>query len=128
MYRSSMKRALILFLILHTTTLGLSQAVVAAPIGTKTLLEIEERTVRLDRFRSFVARDDVRTMLTDLGVSPESAQSRIASLTSAELRMLEQRIDSLPAGGDSVFVVVGVVFVVLLVLELVGVTNIFTKL
>jgi hypothetical protein len=67
-------------------------------------------------------------MLTDLGVSPESAQSRIASLTNEELRMLEQRIDSLPAGGDGVFVLVGVVFVVLLVLELVGVTNIFTKL
>jgi hypothetical protein len=128
MYRSSMKRALILFLILHTATLGLSQAVGAGPIGTKTLLELEERSVRLGRLQAFVAREDVRTMLTDLGVSPESAQSRIASLTNEELRMLEQRIDSLPAGGDGVFVLVGVVFVVLLVLELVGVTNIFTKL
>jgi hypothetical protein len=32
-----------------------------------------------------------------------------------------------PAGGDGVLVVVGMVFVVLIVLELVGITNIFRR-
>jgi hypothetical protein len=40
--------------------------------------------------------------------------------------MLRAQIDSLPAGGDAI-AVIGVVFLVLLILELVGVTNIFTK-
>ena len=45
-------------------------------------------------------------------------------LSSAELLELEGQLDSQVAGGD-VVAIVGVVFIVLLILELVGVTDIF---
>ena len=45
-----------------------------------------------------------------------------------ELQQLADRLQDLPAGGDSALAVIGVVFLVLLILELVGVTNIFTGL
>jgi hypothetical protein len=60
-----------------------------------------------------------------LGVQPEAAAARIASLSDSELRQLEARMNELPAGGDGALTVLGIVLLVLLVLELVGVTDIF---
>ncbi len=61
-----------------------------------------------------------------LGVNPSDAQARVAALTDSELQALDQRIESMPAGGD-VLAVIGIVFIVLLILELTGVINIFKK-
>ena len=127
MFAAILKRALVLCLILNSVQLGFAQAASAAPIGTQTLLEFEQRAARVDRIQSFLAEEHVRAKLIELGVSAEEVQSRIAALTDQELQMLNQHIDIQPAGGN-VLVVVGIVFVVLLILELVGVTNVFTKL
>jgi hypothetical protein len=61
-----------------------------------------------------------------LGVDPQTAVNRISALTPAELEQLRHQITTLPAGGDAL-AVIGVVFLVLLILELVGVTDIFKK-
>jgi hypothetical protein len=50
----------------------------------------------------------------------------VAQLSDAELAYLNGEIDQLPAGGN-VVAVIGVVFIVLLILDLVGVTNVFTS-
>jgi hypothetical protein len=78
------------------------------------------------RVNDFLRRDDVRAELEKYGVNPADAQERVASLTPEELAALDRRIGELPAGGD-VIAVIGIVFIVLLVLELVGVTNVFSK-
>lgn len=105
---------------------GLAVEVSAAVIETSEVLTIEARQDRIDQIQSELAREDVQNAFTRLGVDPAQAQQRVASLTDQELVMLEKQLDTLPAGG-SFFAVVGVVFVVLLILELVGVTNIFTR-
>jgi hypothetical protein len=51
----------------------------------------------------------------------------VASLSDSELGRLQSGLDSLPAGGDSILAVLGILFVVLLVLELTGIINIFHK-
>lgn len=76
--------------------------------------------------QAFLDRDDVRDKLVSYGVDPNYASERVASLTDQELRQLQAQINDLPAGG-SVLAVIGIVFVVLLILELVGVTHIFTS-
>ena len=78
------------------------------------------------RVNDFLRRDDVQAELEKYGVNPADAQQRVASLTPEELAALDRRIGELPAGGD-VVAVIGIVFIVLLVLELVGVTNVFSK-
>ena len=40
---------------------------------------------------------------------------------------MQGQIERLPAGGDGLLAVLGIVFVVLLVLELLGVTNVFSR-
>jgi len=95
-------------------------------IGTPTFSQSLTRDAQIQRISGFLAQDSVRSQMIGLGVDPKDAQSRVAALTDSELQMLDQKIDSMPAGGDAL-VVLGVVFLVLLVLELVGVINIFKK-
>lgn len=71
-----------------------------------------------------LARDDVRAQMAAMGVDPDMAAERVAALSDAEVQKLAGNIESAPAGGD-VLAVVGIVFVVLLILEAAGVTDIF---
>jgi hypothetical protein len=59
-------------------------------------------------------------------VDAAAIDQRVASLDDSELAALARQMQDAPAGGD-VFALIGVVFVVLLILELVGVIDIFKK-
>src|SRR5690606_2610650 len=98
----------------------------AGVIGTQQARSAELRSAKETRVRSSLARDDVRQAMQQLGVDPADAEARVASLSDAELLQLEGQLDRLPAGGDAL-AVIGVVFLVLLILELVGVTNVFNR-
>jgi len=118
-----------------TTVVGLSAALactgypgvaVAEMLGTDAVVETRHGE-RLDRVQAVIAREDVARTLQRLGVDPEEAKRRVAALTEAELARLEGRIDAVPAGAG-LAEAIGIVFVVLIVLELVGITDIFTAL
>lgn len=79
-----------------------------------------------DAIQTFLTKEVVRQKLVQLGVEPELAMARVSSLTPTERQYLEQKITELPAGADAL-AVIGVVFLVILILELVGVINIFKK-
>lgn len=98
----------------------------AAVIGTEHYLGALEREQALDRIDAVLAREEVRERLEQLGVDPAQAFERAAALSDAELIALAENLEELPAGGD-LLGVIGIVFVVLLILELVGVTNVFNK-
>jgi hypothetical protein len=83
--------------------------------------------MQIDRVRSVMAREDVRNTLIGMGVDPVEAEMRMDALTDAELVMLSQQMDELPAGGD-ILGLFGAVLLVLIILELLGVTNVFTRL
>jgi hypothetical protein len=61
-----------------------------------------------------------------MGVDASSIDARVASLSDRELHQLASDMQSAPAGGD-ILALVGAVFIVLLILELVGVIDIFKK-
>jgi hypothetical protein len=61
-----------------------------------------------------------------LGVHPAAVEGRLDALSEAEIETLAGRIAEAPAGGDAL-AVIGIVFVVLIILELVGVIDIFKK-
>ena len=99
----------------------------AAVISTQDALSAEVRDAKETHVRAALARDDVRQAMQQLGVNPADADARVASLSDAELVELQGQLDRLPAGGDSALVVIGVVFIVLLILELTGVINVFNR-
>jgi hypothetical protein len=104
---------------------GIPLQVYAGVIGTDRAIAAEQHTQRVERLQQMLAREDVAHELVQRGVDPAAASERVAALTEEELAKVAGQIDSLPAG-SGVVEVIGVVFVVLLVLELLGVTNVFT--
>ncbi len=91
---------------------------------------IEELSVADARTRvmSFVLREDVGQQLTMLGVEPEEAARRVASLSDDEIEEIAGRLDELPAGQGAIGAVVGaivLIFLVLLITDLLGLTDAF---
>lgn len=120
------RRAVICFSTLAFLCATLISPVQAGMVGTQQYLHVADRQARLDVIDRAMHRDDVRNQLVALGVDPADAMQRIARLSDRDLAAMAERIEAMPAGGDSLFAVIGVVFVVLMILELTGVTNIFT--
>ena len=104
----------------------LTPAAQATVIDTRTLLSVEADSPQSD-VQSFLARKEVREQMVLLGVDPDDASNRVAALTEQELSQLQHHISDLPAGSNAL-ALIGAVFLVLIILELVGVTNIFNKL
>lgn len=95
-------------------------------ISTETMLHQQQHAQRVDHVRELLAQERIAEQMIALGVDPSQVQARVASLTDEQLMKLENRLTDLPAG-SGVLAVIGVVFVVLLVLELVGATNFFNS-
>ncbi len=98
----------------------------AGLIGTEAMINAESRDSDLATVRGFLDRESVRAEMERFGVAPTDAAERVAALSDAELRQLAVGIEQQPAGAGAI-AVVGVVFIVLLILELVGVTDIFKR-
>ena len=69
-------------------------------------------------------RAEVRTQLEAYGVSPADVQARVAAMSDAEVAQLAGQIESLPAGGDVLGVLL-TVFIILLITDILGFTKIF---
>lgn len=98
----------------------------AALVTTLQAVEATTRAQDLATVNAALARDEVRDRFAALGVEPAQVESRIAALTDAELRTLATKMGEMPAGADAL-AVIGIVFLVLLILEAVGVIDIFKK-
>ena len=123
--RSTMLRNSVVSLVsISLLSLGLAQASSAAMIGTQQVVQSEARDARIIRVESILARQDVAKQLVMFGVDPLAVQSRISNMTDTELLALEGKLDTPIAGGDAV-ALVGAVFIVLIILELMGITDIF---
>lgn len=104
---------------------GLTSAASAAVVSTQDALLMDARQERLADVSAVLGRADVQRAMIDLGVDPVQAQLRVAALNEQELAQLQGELDSLPAGG--ILELIGIVFVILLILELTGVIDIFKK-
>jgi hypothetical protein len=104
--------------------MGFAQVAPAGMIGTAHLVDNEARAATLSRMEVLLARADVAQQLESHGVEKEQVIERLNGLSTAELLELEGQIDEQIAGGD-VLAVIGIVFVVLLILDLTGVTDVF---
>jgi hypothetical protein len=124
---ASIKKCLAVMLILQFTVVAaLLPAANAAFLPTETLLSGAVGSGEVEHVTAFFLQEEVKAEMVRLGVDPQTAVDRVAALTPAELEQLRHQITTLPAGGDAL-AVIGVVFLVLLILELVGVTDIFKK-
>lgn len=113
-------RNALIFVLLATMTLPAHAQMVST--GDALALETGQLETRIE---AFLLRDDVVAELSQYGISHEKAMARVANLSAAELEHVAGRIDEMPAAGSGVVAIAGVVFIVLIILEVVGVTDIF---
>ena len=120
------QRACVALVSVSVLALGMQTPAVAGIVGTSEAVSAARQESPLSTVQAAMAREDVRAKLAELGVNAAELDGRLAALSPAELSMLADKLDQAPAGGDAL-AVIGIVFVVLLILELTGVIDIFKK-
>jgi len=120
------RRSLVYALCLAILNLGSPLVAHAGLVGTLQAVESHSRAEDMATVSSALARAEVRAQMAAMGVAPDDIDARVARLTDPELRTLADRMQQMPAGGDAL-AIIGIVFLVLLILEAVGVIDIFKK-
>ena len=100
----------------------------AGLIGTEAVINTLQGETSRSRITIFLDRQDVQKSFLEKGTDPIQAKKRVASLTDQEVSQICKVLDQLPAGGDGVGTVVGavvLVFLVLLLTDILGLTHVF---
>lgn len=114
------------FLIVSLLALSLPlNAAHAGMISTDGVINAAQVQQDRERLHNVFNRDDVKAQLLARGVDPALVQARVDSLTDQEVQSLSGKIDQLPAGGDGFIGALVFVFIVLLITDILGFTNIF---
>ena len=104
-------------------------SVLAAMIGTETVIDSARGQEARDLIHKVLAREDVQAALNEHGIDPQEAKARIDSLTDEEVIRIADQIDQLPEGaGAAGFLIIAllVLVIVLIILDVTGVADIFT--
>lgn len=90
------------------------------------MISNQEIVQQLDRQQAIALFDraDVQDQLIQLGVDGDLAKTRVAAMTDAEIAQLNQHLAEQPAGQD-VLGLAFMVFVVLVVTDMMGATDVF---
>ena len=126
--RQKSKLICIVFTILMLSISVPYQSALAALVGTETILENSRISETRSYLKEALEREGVRDALLARGIDPMEAQARIDSLSDTEIARIADQMDQLPAGGDTLFILLIVVpliaFVVIVVLDAMGYTDI----
>ncbi len=123
--RRSLAVGLAVLMAVMTLPMGFAQANM---VTTDQVIEQSAPSDDRAQVRDFLMREDVQQQLTQLGVDPEEAARRVASLSDEEVQQIAGRLDELPAGEGFVGVVIGaalIIFLVLLITDLLGLTDVY---
>ena len=96
----------------------------AAMVGSEQILNEVRTDLNRAELVQLLERDEIRAQLQDLGVDPAAAQERVARMTDAEVAELQGRLEELPAGQDALGVIL-VIFIVFVITDVIGATDIF---
>jgi len=96
----------------------------ASMVSTETVVQQAQRSVDRAQLLQMLDREDVQKQLEAMGVDRTAAKQRVASMTDEEISQLNARIADMPAGGDALGVVL-FIFVVFVITDLLGATDIF---
>lgn len=105
------------------------QMVQAAMVRTETVLTLSTAKNVRENLDQFLKREDVKAIMMAQGISHIEAKARVDSLSDAEIMKIADKMDQLPAGGSTFGVIMGavvIIFIVLLITDILGYTDIFT--
>lgn len=96
----------------------------AEMISTQTMLDKQSVAEKRRALKQLLQRKEIVRAFKMQGVDATEAQTRIDSMTDAEVMKLASRLDKMPAGagGEALLLIL----LIIIILEATGVTNIFT--
>jgi hypothetical protein len=115
----------VLFITVFCTVWSPAQA---ALVATNQVINQTKNDEARQKVILFMERADVSQQMVAMGVDPDLARSRVASMTDQEIAQISDRIDQLPAGRgvfESILIVAGLVAIVFFITDLIGWTDIY---
>jgi len=107
-------------------TANLQGLAVAGIVSTNAIQHSEQATQQQDAIKNLITRSDIRDALISNGVSADEVMARVNNMSDTELATLHGKLDQIPAGQGALETVL-LVFVILILLDLTGVTDIFPR-
>ena len=107
---------------------GPFQSAYAALIGTEALLDSVRGQEARDYLSQLLAREDVQNALVAQGIDPGEAKARVGSLSDEEAIHAADKFDQLPAASgffETLLIIAFLVFIILLITDIAGYTDIF---
>jgi hypothetical protein len=100
----------------------------AAMLDTGAVLESEETRTARQKLQDFLQREEVAKTLEQQGIAPDEARARVRALSDSEVQAAAARLPELPAGQGAGTIVGAAlfIFVVLIITDILGYTDVFT--
>ncbi|MBM7335425.1 MAG: PA2779 family protein [Alcanivorax sp.] len=96
----------------------------AAMVTTDGMVANEQRAAMEQKVLRLMEQDAAAKVLAQNGVTPQDVQKRLGRLSNQELQQLATKADQMPAGGSVLGVVLAVILILVL-LDLLGATDVF---
>ena len=104
------------------------QPLLAAMVPTEaTIYQIKAQDAR-DHLKTLISKNDIKRSLISQGIDPDEAKARVDSLSDSEVIEVADKIEQLPAGRGVFGAIIGaalIVFLVLLLTDILGYTDVF---
>ena len=122
--KSPLMKTLVRFLLVCFVMVSFQQAALAGMVSTTDLVEEQIVQSEKQRLQQLFANGEVQSRLIALGVDPADAKQRLDNMTDEEVMAFASEMNEMEAGGSVVGALV-FVFLVLLVTDLLGYTDVF---
>lgn len=123
--RASVSALLILALVVTSLPVMASSNAASDLISTQSVLASDQVGSDRQRINDTLARADVQQVLVSQGVNPDDVQARVAALSDSEAQQMAERLDELPAGASGVVGALFAVFIILLITDILGLTDVY---
>lgn len=95
-------------------------------VSTQSVLAGDRAGADRERINEVLARADVQDQLLKQGVDLDEVDARVAALSDSEAQQMAEQLDQLPAGaGGGVIGALFAVFIILLVTDILGLTDVY---
>jgi hypothetical protein len=115
-------RALMLSVLCMSIWTPVAQATL---ITSEQVADIQSAQNNRERVREFFDRSDVQAQLQARGISADAAKTRVDMMTDSEIATINGHLDTLPAGGVDILGFFLLIFIILLITDILGLTHVF---
>ena len=120
----SVQRCISMFLSVALMSMSFNSAQAAMISNDMVINQVQHNSAKAELLQT-INRADVKQQLLNMGVKPANIESRINLMTHEEIAQLNQQINELPAGGSSILGVLLLLFIIFVITDVIGATDIF---